>query len=167
MTLLKHHLGLLADFRKPTATTQSFLSSSIELTTLLPNLNLHPVLEPQDRWVGTISRFVAAADRVVAQRLLHKPAAVLYASQVWATSNRRTRSSRLQLYVASINKPSNPRVQQLQRQQMMRMIMPMRLITTKIKGKARAKRASVARIRKRRGSSSIINNNNRAVRMTC
>ena len=57
-------------------------------------------------------------------------------------SNRRTRSSRLQLDVASINKPSNPRVQQLQRQQMMRMTMPMQQITTKKQGKGRGKKGS-------------------------
>ena len=59
-------------------------------------------------------------------------------------SNRRTpSSSRLPFDIALINKPSNPRVQQLQRHQMMRMTMPMQQITTKSKAKARAKRAAL------------------------
>ena len=80
---------LRASLNKPPTTTQSFLPSSIELTTL-PNLNLYPLLQSQEIWVGTIRRFVDAADRVVPQRPLHKPADVRHASQVRATSKTAT-----------------------------------------------------------------------------
>ena len=83
--------SLPADFRKPTAaTTQSFLTSSIEPTPL-PNLNLHHLLQPQDLWSGRMRRFVAVDDRVVAQRPLHKPADVPHASsQVRALKTSKT-----------------------------------------------------------------------------
>ena len=88
--------SLPADFRKPTAaTTQSFLTSSIEPTPL-PNLNLHHLLQPQDLWSGRMRRFVAVDDRVVAQRPLHKPADVPHASsQVRALKTSKTATAEL------------------------------------------------------------------------
>jgi len=91
LTLLKHQHFQPTSVNPPAATTQSFLLSSIEPTPL-PNLNLHHLLQPQDLWSGTMRRFVAADDRVVAQQPLHKPADVPHA----ASKNRRNYPPRRQ-----------------------------------------------------------------------